>query len=559
MSDERLSMSFDPNTIQHLGIKMYSNLPAAIAELVANSYDADAHSVEINLMETKGDRSLTVKDNGHGMTFEEINNCFLRIGRNRRNEKASRSPEGRVATGKKGLGKLALFGIGNEIKIVTKKKGSHEQISFSMKWQDILDCKDSAYEPAFERNKDNNDDGYTAIMILDLKRKTAFDPKGLAKSLAKMFNLFDSTFRVSVFYNGQNEIEVNNELKYNEINAQFTWKYPEDFADFDSSYLHKGEIRGTIISTEKPLQPQLRGITLFANGRLVNLPEFFGRPESSHFYSYTTGLLNVDFVDMDNNIGDDDLISTNRQSLDWEKDETILLRGFLQEILAYVQRDWRKRRKEINKKNTKTATGIDREKWLSSIPKDKADVISEALETIADPDSKDEPATILEKAIHEIVPEYATLHWRFLNNKITESEVVARLYKQKNYFQAAAEAVKSYILSVKQLSGIQVTSDFSLMMQAFGYDEKDRQGNITKRKPISLTNRSDAVEDDIEEGQKFYSAGLVTGFKNPVVSHSTEEELKKRGLFSEKDCLDVLSLLSHLFDRLGKRVLPKQS
>ena len=557
MSEEKLSMSFDPNTIQHLGIKMYSNLPAAIAELVANSYDADARSVEINLIDTKGNRSLTVKDTGHGMAFEEINNCFLRIGRNRRSELASRSPEGRVVTGKKGLGKLALFGIGNEIRIVTKKKGVHEKVSFSMKWQDILDCKDKAYEPSFIREEETGDDGYTEITILELKRKTAFDPNGLAKSLAKMFNLFDSTFQVCVCHNGQNKIKVNNDLKYKELAPQFTWKYPEDFKDLDFSYSHSKEIRGKIISTAKPLQPHLRGITLFANGRLVNLPEFFGRPESSHFYSYTTGWLDIDFIDVDNNVGDDDLISTNRQSLDWEKDETVLLRDFLQKILAYVQRNWRESRKEINKKETKTTTGIDRGKWLGSIPKEKADIISKALDTISDPDSKEEPATILEKAIHEIVPEYATLHWRFLNNKITESDVVARLYKQENYFQAASESVKAYILAVKQLSGIQNTTDHPLMMQAFGYNEKDKQGNITKRKPISLTNRSDAVEDDIEEGQKFYSAGLVTGFKNPVVSHSTEEELKRRGLFSEKDCLDVLSLLSHLFDRLGKRVSPK--
>ena len=557
MNEEKLSMSFDPNTIQHLGIKMYSNLPSAIAELVANSYDADAHSVEIDLIDTKGNRSLSVKDNGHGMAFGEVNDCFLRIGRNRRSENASRSPEGRVVTGKKGLGKLALFGIGNEIRITTKKKGTHEKVSFSMKWQDILDCKDKAYEPSFIREEETGDDGYTEITILELKRKTAFDPNGLAKSLAKMFNLFDSTFQVCVYHNEQDKIEVNNDLKYKELSPQFTWEYPGNFDGFDFSYSHSKEIRGKIISTAKPLQPHLRGITLFANGRLVNLPEFFGRPESSHFYSYTTGWLDIDFIDVDNNVGDDDLISTNRQSLDWEKDETILLRKFLQEILAFVQGDWRKRRKEVNKKETKITTGIDRGKWLGSIPKEKADIISEALETISDPDSKEEPAAILEKAIHEIVPEYATLHWRFLNNKITESDVVARLYKQENYFQAASEAVKAYILAVKQLSGIQNTTDHPLMMQAFGCNEKDKQGNITKRKPISLTNRSDAVEDDIEEGQKFYSAGLVTGFKNPVVSHSTEEELKRRGLFSEKDCLDILSLLSHLFDRLEKRVLPK--
>ena len=42
MEDRKLIMSFDPHTIEHLGVKMYSVLPNAIAELIANAYDADA-------------------------------------------------------------------------------------------------------------------------------------------------------------------------------------------------------------------------------------------------------------------------------------------------------------------------------------------------------------------------------------------------------------------------------------------------------------------------------------------------------------------------------------
>ena len=60
MIDDKLFMSFDPNTIQHLGIKMYSNLPAAIAELVANSYDADARKVEIDLIGSEQIQKLLI-------------------------------------------------------------------------------------------------------------------------------------------------------------------------------------------------------------------------------------------------------------------------------------------------------------------------------------------------------------------------------------------------------------------------------------------------------------------------------------------------------------------
>ena len=107
---EELEMSFDPNTISHLGLQMYSTLPPVIAELVSNSYDADAHKVTLTLNDSdSSNKTISIEDDGHGMTFNEINNCFLLIGRNRRegdkkNQK-TRSGE-RFVIGKKGIGKL---------------------------------------------------------------------------------------------------------------------------------------------------------------------------------------------------------------------------------------------------------------------------------------------------------------------------------------------------------------------------------------------------------------------------------------------------------------------
>lgn len=60
---------------------------------------------------------------------------------------------------------------------------------------------------------------------------------------------------------------------------------------------------------------------------------------------------------------------------------------------------------------------------------------------------------------------------------------------------------------------------------------------------------TESTLENIEEGQKFLSMGVVCGGRN-VVSHEELSDLKETGLFSEKDCLDLLSLLSHLFKRL---------
>jgi len=82
-----------------------------------------------------------------------------------------------------------------------------------------------------------------------------------------------------------------------DLTPEFEWEFPEFAKGVDFDYDEKDNIEGKVITTEKPIKPGLRGITLFANGRMINLSEFFGSSESSHFFSYTTGWLDVDFVD----------------------------------------------------------------------------------------------------------------------------------------------------------------------------------------------------------------------------------------------------------------------
>src|ERR1700733_5753898 len=122
MDERMLTMSFDPNTIDHLGVRMYSTMPPVLAELVANSYDADAKNVEVLLKDESQTKEIIVSDNGDGMSLEDLNTKFLRIGRNRRAEDgAGTTAEGRLVIGKKGLGKLSFFGIAKEIEIATVK------------------------------------------------------------------------------------------------------------------------------------------------------------------------------------------------------------------------------------------------------------------------------------------------------------------------------------------------------------------------------------------------------------------------------------------------------
>src|ERR1700687_46073 len=85
-------------TIDKLGVKLYDKVSAAVAELVANAYDADATQVvveaplgtEVASRDAKTGAPLDkgykieVRDDGHGMTPDEARDFYLQVGRDRR-------------------------------------------------------------------------------------------------------------------------------------------------------------------------------------------------------------------------------------------------------------------------------------------------------------------------------------------------------------------------------------------------------------------------------------------------------------------------------------------
>ncbi|HEZ6481751.1 TPA: ATP-binding protein, partial [Neisseria meningitidis] len=310
MSEEKLKMSFEPTVIEHLGVKMYSHTVPAIAELIANAYDACATEVEVRLFD-KPEHKIVIKDNGIGMSFDEINDFYLRIGRNRREEKQA-SPCGRIPTGKKGLGKLALFGLGNKIEISTIQ--GNERVTFTLDYAEIRRSK-GIYQPEFRKESvESNIESGTTITLTELTKKQGYPLDNYVEHLSRLFDFPAQDFKIKVSLNGSEPKIIDGNLKYDLVTPQFEWEY-QDLATNISSlsskfeqYEYSGLIQGKFITTEKPLKNNMKGITLFANGRMVNMPEFFTDSESSHFYSYLTGWLNVDFIDND----DEDLIATDR-------------------------------------------------------------------------------------------------------------------------------------------------------------------------------------------------------------------------------------------------------
>ncbi len=134
-----LHFTIDAELLRELGERLVGKPHIALAELVKNSYDADATEVTIRFAPNK--RSIEISDNGHGMTFNEFKNFWMRIGTTHKKEE-ERSRGGRLMTGSKGVGRLAVQLLANELTIRTfPTNKDHKGLKAYINWKEALKTK----------------------------------------------------------------------------------------------------------------------------------------------------------------------------------------------------------------------------------------------------------------------------------------------------------------------------------------------------------------------------------------------------------------------------------
>jgi hypothetical protein len=114
-------ITIDKKVIAILGPHLYGDTASIIAELISNSYDADADNCWITI-KTGKTPEIIIEDDGIGMTPDDVNNYFLDIGYDRRNERPV-TVKGRKVFGRKGIGKLAAFSLSKMIELYSLKAG----------------------------------------------------------------------------------------------------------------------------------------------------------------------------------------------------------------------------------------------------------------------------------------------------------------------------------------------------------------------------------------------------------------------------------------------------
>lgn len=115
-NDDKLQFSVDSSLLFQLGEQLVAKPSVALAELVKNAYDADATQVLI-IMENIGEPGGTIfiEDNGHGMTFEEIQKGWMRIATNNKQDNPISRKYMRPVTGAKGIGRFAARRLGTRL------------------------------------------------------------------------------------------------------------------------------------------------------------------------------------------------------------------------------------------------------------------------------------------------------------------------------------------------------------------------------------------------------------------------------------------------------------
>ncbi len=543
-----MKLSFDPMTIEHLGFKMYSHLPNAVAELVANSYDADATNVRVVLHDDDG-QSVEVTDDGHGMSDEDLAEKYLRIGRNRRTEDGGTSESGRRhVAGRKGLGKLALFGIGDRVSIRTKRVDTNAWTTVSMNWHDLKASTGGEYRPPTEHEPGDERAHGTSIYVEALRRRTAVDAEALARSLARLFQHVDADFRLAVVGVDGTEIEVTRGLRYESVEVETSWRIPDDIsAGRDFALAHR--IRGEVFTTVKPLPADMRGITLYVHGRLAHEPEYFGISESSFAFSYITGYAEVDYVD---DLAED-IIATDRRSLSWESADGDALREYLEGMLRQVAALRRGTRTKAKKDRLKKDLGVDGDKWVATIRGPEAGSVRDVLEVLTSPESEigDDDRETLVVGLNELAPEYADMHWRHLHPRI--ADVAEGFYTSSQYIAAVLEAAKRYIADVRAATPDSADlKEYDVLTKAFSENGLDVFARWAGSGFSPLTERN------VRSAQRELSIGVHLGFRDPI-AHEEMARLDAEGVFTYQDCLDALSVISHLRRRLDDVTAPSQA
>jgi hypothetical protein len=313
---------------------MYKRREAAIAELVANAWDAGSREVDVHVPnpdEYNPDRSvITITDCGRGMTETQVQDEYLVVARNRRArgedtvvetrslEKDDSPKRSRPVMGRKGIGKLAGFGLARKINIKTWTAQGIVEFDLDV---DSLEAQDDEIVNVVVPARLSGPGGGppssgTIVTLSQLKHKAPLDKAKLEESLARRFSR-----RVQ----GQMRISVNG-VALPDATPELRERVPPEPGVLLDELLPDGHVvRYWYGFALKAIGSRdLRGFAVLVRGRTAQAPPFFFDDTWQHTTRYVVGDIEADFLDSDPK--SEDVISTDRQEIDWDDERVAALR-----------------------------------------------------------------------------------------------------------------------------------------------------------------------------------------------------------------------------------------
>lgn len=385
-SDSPFSFNISLSVLNHLGRNLYRNFITVLGEAISNSWDADAKEVWIYIDREKN--FLIIKDDGDGMTTDDFQNKFLKIGYSKRKNGVDKTEgQKRPFIGRKGIGKLALLSCAKRIHIASKTTDT-EFIGGVIDNSGLNNAIDDDLTPQqypleivdlsiYGQKKDNLTKG-TIIYFEDIHEGIGNRVEYIRKLVALFFrfSLIDPTFKIFL-----NEDPITlNELNDLSQSTQFVWQinsmedpYLKDKISATSDHIKQYKkvtsslgISGFIASVEKPSQLKIKQTTetvtvdLYVNGRLREKDLLKHIPSTRVVESYLYGQIHFNSLD-----GETDRFTSSREGV---ISDDPLFKSFLDELNSIVQslmKDWDSWRREINQDGDPDDTRITRKERKS--------------------------------------------------------------------------------------------------------------------------------------------------------------------------------------------------
>lgn len=152
MADSLPHFDINASVVFRLGEELITDEVQALVELVKNSYDADASWVKVTI-DTQVTRQkkerypgaqglIQVEDDGSGMSRVTIEKCWLTIANSPKGAQKANgvvTEKGRTPIGDKGLGRLGVQRLADNVEIITRQRGNFDEHYVAFSWKDFRD------------------------------------------------------------------------------------------------------------------------------------------------------------------------------------------------------------------------------------------------------------------------------------------------------------------------------------------------------------------------------------------------------------------------------------